>query len=178
LLIKCLAPLLTAAIAVAVSAGCGGDSESQTYSVEAATTVTTAPVAKAGYVSRINKMCREAWVVIYDNFAEYSSWQNSKLDETKRFSDSVRSSLIPGIVFHIFDEIHNLGAPPGEKREVEEMIGSMQSASERGEKKLAPVSSIAQVTDLYDEYNQRASRYGFANCLIDEAHLRKLELET
>jgi hypothetical protein len=179
-------PVSTRAAAVAVSAalaaaliasGCGS-SDSETYSVSADTVVTTATIAKAGYVPRINAICRKAWPVISENFALYSRTQSPGAPERKRFESPARESLIAGIVFYIFDGIYNLGAPKGEEREVEKVIGTMQSASERGQKRLAPVSSVSEVADLYGEYNQRARRYGLDECLVDEARLRKLKLES
>ena len=80
------------------------------------------------------------------------------------------------IDFHIFDSIRILGAPQGEEREIEEIIGPMQSAVERGQKKLVPVSSVAQVSTLFGEYNRRARQYGLDDCLVDESHLKKLEV--
>jgi hypothetical protein len=160
--------------AIAMSVGCGGDAE-QTYSVMADTTVTTASFPEPQLIPRINKICRQAWGVILDNFVEYSSTQNPTEPAKKRFTEAVRLSLLAGIDFHIFDEIYRLGAPRGTKRDVEEIIGSMQSAVERGQKNLAPVSSVAQVSALFGYYNQRARRYGLGDCLVDEAHLHRLK---
>lgn len=170
---------LIAAIAV-IAAGCGGSSSSadagnQTYSVEAETTMTTANVSKAQFVSQANKLCREAWVTILRNFAEYSGWHETKTNKKKNFVESVQLSLLAGIEFHIFDEIRNLGSPQGEEQAIEEIIGPMQSAIERGQKKLAPISSVAKVSKLFGEYDQLARRYGLDDCLVDTAHLHKIE---
>ena len=173
-----MALALTVPVVGCGGSGAGSEGGGTTYNVEADTTVTTAKIAKAGYVPRVNAICRKAWRVISENFAQYSSWQKPNAPERKRFENSVRESLTAGIVFHIFDNIYNLGAPKGEEGEVEEIIGTMQSASERAQKGLAPVSTISDVADLYSEYNQRARRYGFDECLVDEARLRTLELET
>lgn len=169
-----------AALALLLITGCGGGvgnktNSDKTYSVEASTTVTTASVAKAGYVRRVNRSCRKAWVEILDNFAETRRLQNPKMAARQRFAEAVQLTLITGIVFYIFDEIQQLGAPPGDEHEVEEMIGVMQSASERGQKRLAPISSVAQVIALYSDYNLQARDYGLVDCLVDEAHLGEIE---
>lgn len=177
LLIKRTPVLLVVAIlAAVVGAGCGDSSGAASYNVVADTTVTTASFPKAQLVPRINKICRNAWGTILDNFTEFSRWQDPKMPERKRFEEAVQLSLTAGIVFHVFDSIYRMGAPPSEKRRVEEIIGAQQSASERGQKGLAPVSSIAQVEELYGEYNQLARSYGLDECLVDEARLKKLEL--
>lgn len=163
-------------------AGCGGSSgdasgnSGQTYSVVADTTVTTGEVAPANYVPQINEICRKAWVTIVNNFKDYSSWHKEDGSKKKRFIESVQLSLLAGIEFHIFDSIYRLGTPPGEEHEVEEIIGPLQSAIERGQRSLAPVASKAQVEALFDEYNQRARLYGFDDCLVDMAHLKEIKV--
>jgi hypothetical protein len=144
--------------------------------VEASTTVTTANLTKAQFIPRVNKICRQAWVIILDNFTQFSSGQDPNVSEKKRFAEAVQLSLLAGIDFHIFDEIYDLGAPRGEEREIEEMIGSMQSAVERGQKRLVPISSVQQVSKLFDDYNKRARQYGLDDCLVDEAQLGELKL--
>lgn len=137
---------------------------------------TAANLEQAQFFAKTDKICRQAWVIVLDNFAEYSSWQDPKVAKRKRFEEAVQLSLMAGIDFHIFDEIYNLGAPKGEERETEEIIGAMQSAVERGQKKLAPIASVAQITELFGDYNRRASQYGLSDeCLVDEAHLQPIE---
>jgi hypothetical protein len=170
---------------IAGTAGCGGESSSgdelsshsDTYDVEADTTMTTAAnLDQAEFLARTEEICRRAWKPILKNFAEYSSWQHRKMPERKRFVEAVQLTLLASIDFYIFDEIYNLGAPKGEERETEEIIGTMQSAVERGQKKLEPIASVAQIVNLFDEYNRRASRYGLSDeCLVDEPHLRPIE---
>lgn len=132
-------------------------------------------IDKAQFVKRVNKICREGWVTIFDNWNVYSSTQDPTLSEKERFIDAARLSLMAGIEFHIFDEIFRLGGPTGEEREVEVMIGTLQSAIERAQKGLAPIDSVAQVTELFDDYNQLARQDGLDECLVDEARLQRLE---
>ena len=171
--------LVMVAAFTALSAGCGGggsaDAGGQTYSVEAGITVTTADLPKARFIPRVNKICRHAWVAILENWDVYSRTQDPQLSEKARFVEALRLSLMAGIDFHIFDEIYNLGAPRGEGHRVEEIIGQMQSAVERGQKNLAPIASVAQVSELFHDYNQRAHQYGLDDCLVDAAHLRDIE---
>jgi hypothetical protein len=173
--------VVLAAVSSAV-VGCGGNAsgdEDQTYSVVADTTMTTASIAKAQYIPQVNKICRQAWAIIHHNFKEYSGWHETKHPteavKKKRFVNAVRLSLLAGIDFHIFDGIYRLGAPKGEERRLEEIIGPLQSAVERGQKNLAPISSVAKLATLFGEYNKRARQYGFADCLVDEPHLQPIE---
>jgi len=163
---------------VVIVAGCGGgssDADGQTYSVEANTTIFPGDLTKAKFIPRVNKICRQAWVTVLGNWDEYSSTQDSRLSEKARFADAVQLSLMAGIEFHIFDNIYQTGEPQGGGHDVERMIGTLQSAIERGQKKLAPIGSVAQITELFGDYNQLASRYGLSDCLVDQQHLRGIE---
>jgi hypothetical protein len=174
--------LLAAAMAFgAAVAGCGGDngdataSDDQGYSVEADTTMTTANLDKAQFVSRVNKICRKSWPIVVHNFAEYSETQDPRFSKKARFAQALHLSLLAGIDFYIFDGIYNLGAPPGQERQVEEIIGPFQSAVERGQKELVPLSSRAQAVALFDDYNQRARQYGLTDCLVDKERLQEIK---
>jgi hypothetical protein len=169
------------ATALMIAAGCGGgegEGEGETtYTVEASTTMTAASpaISKPVFVKRMNKICRQAWIIIVDNFAEHRSWQDPDESERDGFADAVRNSLMAGVVFHIFDDFRVLGAPPGEEQRIEAMIGSFQAAAEMGQKELWTAYSIEDVSSQFSEYNRRAERYGLGDCLVDDAHLQPLE---
>jgi len=161
--------------ALAIGAGCGGDSsenaEGQGFVVQASTTMTTGSLpTKARFVARVNQICRNGWKVILQNFDEYSSWQDPKLTERKLFAMSVRLSYLAGVDFHIFDEIYNLGAPKGEERAAEDVIGELQTAVERGQR-VVTVPNTAKLEALFADYNRAAREYGFDECLIGGSHL-------
>ncbi|HET8863447.1 MAG TPA: hypothetical protein VFM94_09380 [Solirubrobacterales bacterium] len=176
---------LAAAIAVALVAlaGCGGDGEGgssgeedQGFTVRASTTMTTGKLPKAKFVRQVNKICRESWVTIRENFIDYSGWGDQGTDERKRIEPVIRLSLMAGIDFHIFDNIHFLGAPKGEERDIEEIIGPLQEAVERGQR-LGPLHSFAEVEELFSDYNRQASRYGLEDCLVDRSELNKIKAQ-
>jgi hypothetical protein len=163
-----------------LASGCGGNdsnggASTQAYDPEASTTLTTAAIGKAQFVKRANELCRRAWVEIRENWDEYSSTQDPKLSEKKRFEEAVQLSLLAGLDFHIFDEIRSLGAPRGEEQAVEKIIGPFQIAVELGWKNRWHAHSVAEVTPNFQEYNERARSYGLDACLVDEAHIGPLE---
>jgi hypothetical protein len=163
------------AAAIVIGGGCGGDSSTgasgQDFSVIADTTMTTGSLpTKARFVARVNQICRNGWKVILQNFDEYSSWQSPSLSEQQLFAKSVRLSYLAGVDFHIFDEIQNLGAPKGEERAAEDVIGTMQIAVERGQR-VVPVPTTAKLEALFADYNRVAGEYGFDECLVDSSHL-------
>lgn len=176
--IKLLASISLAAIALgAVVSGCGGGGDSAsgaggtTHSVEAATTMTTGSLSKAQFIAHLNQLCGKEWAEIRQNFRQYSSWQDPRMSEKKRFGEAIQLSLLAGIDFHIFDNIRLIGAPEGEESQIEEIIGPMQYAVETGQQRVM-IYSPAQLWALFGEYNQRAGRYGLDACLVNEAHAR------
>jgi hypothetical protein len=169
------------AVVIAVAGalgGCGGGSSDATggeaFVVRADTTMTTGKLPKARFVVRVNQLCRKGWGPILDNFARYLKWEHRNLSPREQFARTVRVTLMAGIDFYIFDVIHELGAPAGEEREIERMIGAMQEAVERGQR-LGPLYSVAEISALFDDFNQRARRYSLDDCLVDEPHIREIE---
>lgn len=177
-----LFPLLAAIALAGGAVGCGGSSDAaggdHAYSVEADTTMTTASplVTRPQFVKHVNRICRHAWITALNNWHTYRrTHQDPDLNEKARFVEAVQVSLLGALDFNIFDNIYQLGAPHGEERRIEKIIGPMQSAIERGWKGLVPLSSVALIAHLFAEYNRSASRYGLHDCLVDEAHLRPIE---
>lgn len=174
---------MAATVVALLVAGCGGDEGessaatdggSQGFTVKASTTMEPGKLRKAQFIARVNQYCRRAWVIILDNFKQYHSWLNKKSSAQKRFSMSVRLSLLAGIDFHIFDNIRLLGAPRGEEAEIEDIIGPMQEAVERGQR-LDPLHSVAELEALFSVYNRRAQQYGLTYCPVDRAHIGVIE---
>jgi hypothetical protein len=179
---KLLPPwLISTLVVVGAFAGCGGASgdhaaESR-YIVEASTTMAAASpsISKERFVNYINKACRRALGKVTDNWYVYRSTQDPKMGRDARFSDALRESLLPGIDFLIFDEIHILGSPPGAEHVIERIIGAMQLAVETGEHGLWQAHSITEVTPHFDVYNSRARHYGLTDCVADNAHLGRIK---
>lgn len=155
-------------------AACGGDGPAESYDPEASTTMKIAkpPLSQAQFVRRVNGICREAWETVLDNWEVHTGNQDLKISQRKRFEEAVRVSLLAGIVFHIFDDIRQLGAPVGDEQEIEEIIGPFQIAAELGWKERWRAHNTADVEAQFETYNERARAYGLDDCLVDEAHLR------
>jgi len=162
--------VLFAACAAAIFAtGCGGGDGggvsgggARTYSVVASTTMTGTAISKARFVERVNGICRHAWPVLVKNLEQ--------VRKRRGLTASIRLSLLAGIDFEIFDKIRTLGAPEGEERAIEEIIGPMQYTVERNQKH-ARLHSVAQVVRAFADYNRRARAYGLEECLVDRSHL-------
>jgi hypothetical protein len=177
--------LILALTATGVAAGCGGSGDAaeggpgtytvggKTYTVEAGTTVNpTAPLPKPRFVVHFNALCRQSWKTIGENFSVFSAMQETRGGPQQRFAEAVQLSVLPGIDFHIFDEIHLFGAPKGQKRQVEELLGTLQAGVEHAEK--LQIVSAAELLPLFETYNQRAHQYGLDACIVSKAHLGKI----
>lgn len=169
-------------LALAAVAGCGGDTKEapprptvQTYDPEASTEMTTASLTRAEFVRRMNGTCRRAWATVWDNWRVYSRTQDRKQSKRARTAEAIELSLLAGIDFHIFDNFRAIGAPPGDERRLEATIEPFQAAVELGWEKIEPVSTFAEVAELFGPYNKRALAYGLDDCVVDGPHLRKLE---
>jgi hypothetical protein len=170
-----------AAAGLAAGAGCGENgsgADAGGYEVRASTTMTAATpqMTKAQFTRQVNQICREAWVTVRDNWAKYTSWQDEGEGKVQRFEDAVRSSLLAGIDFHIFDDIRNLGSPPGDEEQIEEVIGPFQAAVELGQQERWRARSADEIPSHFATYNRLARRYGLDDCLVDEPHLRGIEI--
>ena len=88
------------------------------------------------------------------------------------FEKSVRLSFLPGLNFHVFDDLHLLPVPASQKDQVEELVSRLLVANERGQD-VVDVSTPAELTALFGGYNLAARRYGLESCLVDSARLVK-----
>lgn len=112
---------------------------------------------------------------MFDNWDVYTGNQDPKMSRRKRFEEAVRVSLLAGIVFHIFDDIRQLGAPPGQEGEIEEIIGPFQVAAELGWKARWRAYSVSDVAAQFETYNRRAETYDLHECVVDEVRLQPIK---
>jgi hypothetical protein len=167
---------LLAVLIVTAVAGCGGDDEGYVPDANTSVTVASPPITKPQFTARANKFCREAWTTIRDNWDVYTGGQDRDLSRGIRFEEAVRLSLLAGIVFHIFDKIRFLGAPPDEEDEIEAIIGSLQVSAELGQKERWRARSVPEVTRQFREFNRLAQSNGLDDCLVDDAHLSGIKV--
>jgi hypothetical protein len=173
---------LSILVAVLAIASCGGGDNGNTsaqsnYTVQADTTeiVASPPITKRHFKTYINGVCRKAWVTLIHNWYFYRRHQNATMSIDARFASAVQYSLLLGIDFHIFDDMHMLGSAPGEQHAIERVIGPMQYAVETGEKGYWHAHSIADLERQFGTYNGRAHRYGLDDCLVNKLHLHAIE---
>jgi hypothetical protein len=171
--------LIGAALAVVmIASGCGGsgggsDGEASAGGVD--TERTTDAMTKAQFVAHFNDVCRRAWPEIRRNAAQYGRLQDPHLGEKELFAKVVRYSFMAGFDFHIFNPIHELGAP-GDQAEHQgtTVIFTMKEAVEPAIHRVW-LHSPAQLAALFADYNRAARRYGLDECLIAGSHLPHVE---
>ncbi len=173
---RVVAALAITAIASGFWSGCGGANSGtgQASSTKADGAQTTASMTKAQFTAHFNDVCRHAWGEILKNAAEYSKWQSPHLSEKKNFARTVRYSFMAGFDFHIFNEIHALGAPQQQEHRGTTLIFTMKEAVEKAIHRLW-LSTPARLAALFADYNRAARRYGLDDCLVAGSHLPHVE---
>jgi hypothetical protein len=168
--------LLLAALAVliALGAGCGGgntDGDSGPTPPEETIAVNTSPITKAQYITRANALCHEAWSFVVENFKEFSQTQDRSLSTRDRFAEAMQMTTVSAIGFHILDSLRYLGAPANQRPQIEEIVGAMHSAITFGREQKS-IDSIANLSETFADFNDRAEQYGLDSCMVNAAHLR------
>ncbi len=169
---------------VALAMGCGGADDSPTGSegrefqvTGADTTVTPVEsLTKAEFLAHVNDLCKRKWPFILNaarQTANFTRQLHPDTSELQQYRRGVRISYYPAIDYHLYDEIQRLGGPPGETQTIEEVLGSMQEAVERGQRTVT--SSAAQIERLFAIYNPIARKYGLDECLFQGRHLPYLD---
>jgi hypothetical protein len=105
------------AAAVAIVAGCGGESA---FTVQADTTVSPrASLTKANFIDEADEICMENWHALVEAFLDKrNDLRRSEPDLTdeEQFGQATRSAYLPTMESHIVSQIRELGAPSGERR--------------------------------------------------------------
>jgi hypothetical protein len=130
------------------------------------------PLTKAGFVARVNRLCREAWPAIRRNLAAFESGQDPRLSAQRRFRQEVGESLAPEVKRRIFDPIMALGAPRENKAQLVETMRWLGEAIEigRGAHGGFPITSPVTLWDLFDLFNPLSRSYGLGECPVNAAH--------
>ena len=168
---RLLPPAVAFIAAAAILAGCGGDSG---FAVQGDTTVTPrASLTKAEFIRRADNLCMRNWHLVVADFLEYRDGLRTsepQLTAEQRLVKAIRSAYFEAIDPRIVTELQAIGAPAGEAKAVEELIGSMQEAIERGERG-EPVTTRPGVMALFAGYNRKAERYGIPQCRMSRLAL-------
>jgi hypothetical protein len=165
---------------VALMLGCGdstsGD-EGGEPSAKPRVTVAPGSLTKPKFLAHVNEVCRRKWRFIMNAVKQTRVlWEKQypRVDDRENYTRAVRLSFFSSLNFLIFDWVHRLGAPPGEKRTLEELLGAMQEATDRGSR--GPrLTTVSQVKALFISYNEEARRFGLDQCLVSGAHLPRPE---
>lgn len=156
--------------AVAGYAGCGdSNKEGETSATTAASTDISIPfwpyghpksIDKALYLERANDICQRGRNEMPKGF----DGRYRNVNSGKNYTEATENIFLPGIQLW-FDDIAYLGAPPGEKAQVEKFLTAMQRAVYASEAQHIDFSRqlIAQFADS----NRLARAYGLDSCLVE-----------
>jgi hypothetical protein len=163
----------------AIALGCGGGSSGEggdggDEPAKARVSIATATsLTKPRFVVHVNDLCRRKWRFVMNAVKQTRVlWERQypRVNDQKNFIRSVRLSFFASLNYLIFDWVRKLGAPPGDKRAVEELLGATREATDRGSGRPSFTTTL-QVKALFTLYNREARSYGLDRCLVSGAHL-------
>ncbi len=149
--------LLAIAVAGLLLAGCGGDGESDTVSVE------TGNLSKKEFIQRADVICenvRRKFTQEYTAFAKTIKPTASKEDLDAFGSKLINDILIPNFQKDV-EEISALGAPSGDEEEVSAFLTAIQQRL--GEIRERPAILEETITP-FAKAEKLAKAYGLTGC--------------
>lgn len=159
------------AFIVLVLAGCGSDTED---SADTPSTVSNqrpptraiglpllnGSLTQAELVDRANRRCGSSWPIMRQEYARFVANHGPEVASAR-----LSKVTIPGHAQFWFDDITYLGAPKGEKTELEDIFKALQLAVYVGEEQEDP--SPAQLSAIFGSFNRLAREYGLGQCVVD-----------
>lgn len=170
---------IVAALLAAIAVGCGGASNNPAGNSAGESVVGVSSIfavkslTKPEFVAHANDICRRRWRFVQNSVRETRVlWgkQHPRVSTQDNYVRSVRLSYFAAINFLIFNEIRRYGSPPGQEQAIGEVIGAIHEASLRGERG-EPLTSVAELEELFAGYNRKARDYGLDECLATGSHL-------
>ncbi len=156
-------------ISIVAAVGCGSDDSAGSPGVAAANSgspdvnIPWGPESlnRAEYTRRANGVCKESWEQMLESFAQRYQSETT----AKKFTEASKNIFLPGMQFW-FDDISYLGAPPGEKEQVETILTAIQLAVFSGQKQTA--LSPKQLATIFSESNRLVHGHGLDSCRVSE----------
>ena len=146
--------------------GCGGgDDEASGQSTSTAASVpvdtsplTTSPLAKPAYIKRFQRICNntgsELLVVLSKKPADGES-------DEEHMGDLAANGLIP-VVENERAKIHNLGAPRGDKEQIETLLTELQAGIDSAKER--DITSLEAFGKGFERYDRLTVAYGLEGC--------------
>jgi hypothetical protein len=169
--------LILALVALAAALGlasCGGGSDNGEKSEPAARAGTegiTIPfwdngpreISKTQYLKRANAVCQEG----RDQMPESFGGRFRNVSHGKLYDEATSDIFLPGVQLW-FDDVAYIGAPPGDKPQVEALLIAMQRAVYKSEK-AQPILFSGDLIGEFAESNRLVRAYGLRSCLVEGA---------
>jgi len=154
---------------VAGHAGCGEDTDSESSATTIPAADITIPfwdngprsISRVDYLKRANAICQRGRNQMPRSFEErYRGVSSGKL-----YDEATSGVFLPGIQLW-FDDIAYLGAPPGDRSKVEDLLIAMQRGVYESEE-AQPIFSPEELKSHFAESNRLTGAYGLASCLVE-----------
>lgn len=149
----------------AVAGSCGGETKSMTVTVtaEPGLPVHVTRMDKSDYIARANRLCRVSTADMRKRYTQLNQEKRSQRSARQIFAEATRNNFLPHMQFW-FDDISYLGAPRGDKEEIEAMLEVLQLAVFSGEEHR--ITGSAELAAAFSSFTRLARQYGIDECLV------------
>jgi hypothetical protein len=149
-----IAPVAVVLAITGIVSGCGGSGSS------------TDPISKADFVKQANAACAQTQKQIETEFAQFVSSLGGKEPSSQQANEAAQTKvaneiLIPGKEQEL-DSLKELGAPKGDKEQVDEITSALEEGIE--ETKKDPGHAASNSGKTFAKEQTLAARYGLKNC--------------
>lgn len=150
--------------------GCGGKSDGSTSSSSTTSTQSDSakklpPMTQAKFITRSNAFCNGSRRYLKE---KYAGDHHGDTGAPARFYASPTVELVLSTLQFWYDDIISLRRPPGDEREIEGLLRTVQLTVETGFTRPA-IHSARQLSTLFRRSNRLMRRYGIQRCIVRQS---------
>lgn len=150
----CVGALVLAVVALA---GCGGDDDAS----GSAEGVQTSSLSKKQYIAKANAICSKGGAEALALASAYRPPQGETLNEAQLAVAAIQEALLPEFD-EMIAEVEKLGAPSGERAEVEAVLLALERDVNSARKSLP--ADLAVLEKSFKRSAAQARKYGVKEC--------------
>ena len=156
---RAIAFCLTAVVISVVALGCGGDSAESSKSG----TITTSSLTRSQFAERADEICSTGSEKLLERLSIYmKEHESGSQTEAELVAEAIHVTVLPALEDQ-FDEIESLGAPKGDRHEVEALLAALREGVVAA-KKRREMSLVANISPDFRHSGKLARQYGLDAC--------------
>lgn len=118
--------LIAVIAAVALVAGCGGGDNSEATAERGRVTVETGSLSKAEFVEQVDAICKETKERFFEEVqvkSERAAEDRNRINPETQYG--IYASVIDPLYHEMAQEISELGAPPGDEKQITKLVNAI-----------------------------------------------------